>query len=300
MEKNYSFAALLFLSTTGLLAQSWCPPGATWTYESAAWGIEFRSQYSYASDTALLGMNAQKIDVHDLGSNGGGDVIENFYTQFTAWEDSIVWLYDDVTAEPMWDTLYWFAAVPGDRWYPPYAPANCPPMGMMEVVDTAHVLIDGLSLRTWEMAFLDESGGQMSPTFMITERVGSERRVPETLDCMIIIEYFMNTFICYADDEISTGDEPCLLTTSTEEPLIGMENVSIYPNPGSSGFSINGMDGPGATCRILDLQGREVIGSQTLGDQNQINTTSLLPGTYLIDLRTPDGKSRIMNWIKSE
>lgn len=73
-------------------AQSWCPPGATWTYtHSNNWTHEGYARYQYIGDTVIDGNNAQIISMHAAGydfsmqANFSWDQGPYFTTVMEAW-----------------------------------------------------------------------------------------------------------------------------------------------------------------------------------------------------------------------
>ncbi|MBK8228914.1 MAG: hypothetical protein IPK70_17275 [Flavobacteriales bacterium] len=105
---------------TGLShAQNWCPPGATWTYYmQASWG-EGYYDLLYAGDTLLGGELGQKIySSSNFYYVDIGTVMVDppqYYITTRRDTDMVWWWEPDLM---VWDTLYNFGAIPGDRWLP--------------------------------------------------------------------------------------------------------------------------------------------------------------------------------------
>jgi hypothetical protein len=59
-----SFAFPILLLASPCFAQSWCPPGATWTY-NAGMALAGFNRLSYTHDTIIGDFNAQVIDLAD-------------------------------------------------------------------------------------------------------------------------------------------------------------------------------------------------------------------------------------------
>lgn len=97
----------------------------------------------YTGDTLLDGVTGNVIS----SSSNDGPFIDPRY--ITRAEDDVVYIYQDFPEWEisLWDTLIWFGAAPGDRWdnltYVDHS-CECP----YTVVDTGHVEVDGVWLRT--------------------------------------------------------------------------------------------------------------------------------------------------------
>lgn len=113
-------AAGFFLLPQNTHAQSWCPPGATWIYNTSdpMLGVSFEG-FNYVGDTVLDGFVSEHIartgvmtviwGIDTLIISHGPDVV-------TRTEPDIVYYWLPMSQE--WDTLHWFGAVPGDKWTP--------------------------------------------------------------------------------------------------------------------------------------------------------------------------------------
>lgn len=138
-----AFAVLISVTAQ---AQSWCPPGATWTHEYAdALGGYFGVQkVEYVGDTILGGYTAQRLEqTHVVAPSGSTNYASyNSFSLFTRSDSAVVFIWDGVGA---YDTLFWFGAEPGDQWRAPGWPddGNI----VLTVSDTATVDVDGVPLR---------------------------------------------------------------------------------------------------------------------------------------------------------
>lgn len=76
-----------------------------------------------------------------------------------------------------------------------------------------------------------------------------------------------------------------------------LAGLSLWPNPGSSGFSLAGL-GPGKVeLRLLDMQGRAVIGNRLVSDGEMFSTGDLAVGSYVVEVRTGREVYRL-RWVK--
>ena len=262
---------LLALGTIAILqvhAQSWCAPGATWTYNAEMFTDGFR-RMTYTHDTLIDGVSAQIIDLFtttylpqpDTPHWVGPYNAYNSVQWVTRFEDDVVYL----RAAP-WDTLYWFGASVGDYWYPPLiTDTSCSPL---VVTATGTEIVDGLSL-TW----LDVGGVR------VYERLGS------IWDMMM---YCPNWIIdgpmgmrCYSDQDISTNLTPwgCETLATIREQDSGSA-FSMFPNPGVDMVTLSFTDG-GHLVELRDAAGRIVRSEYAHHDQISIEVSSLAPGLYI-------------------
>lgn len=76
-----------------------------------------------------------------------------------------------------------------------------------------------------------------------------------------------------------------------------LAGLSLWPNPGSSGFSLAGL-GPGKVeLRLLDMQGRAVIGNRLVSEGEMFSTGDLAVGSYVVEVRTGREVYRL-RWVK--
>ena len=185
-----TFCFLIMLAgLPAVKAQIWCPPGAEWIMKpDFNLPMSGNSRVYYAGDTVLGGIPGQRLGAETFFVNWGDTVIQNsevatgMVTSSTA-DVVSVWSIDSLT----WDTLFWFSALPGDRWQAPHlhiVPGN--PTEWIEVQDTATVVIDGMPLRQLNVVQVCEGnwppdwGGQITEPVSYThldvyKRQGSNR-----------------------------------------------------------------------------------------------------------------------------
>ncbi len=202
-----------------------------------------------------------------------------------------------------WDTLY-FLGVPGDRWWPRYTDQTCPPLGMIEIQDTGHVIIDGINLRTWDLAYLNEAGQPIpegnpswGDTLGIIEHIGSMPGGPP-MPCTT-----QNWDICgayrlhYSDDLISFPDETfCDITTYISTTGSSSAIVGSYPNPGTDQLTLTGLSSTSHTIEVRDPLGR-LIHTQNMAAGNAIIETSVWPsGTYFVSI--VGSELQFIKWMK--
>jgi len=166
--------------------------------------------------------------------------------------------------------------------------------GMLEVVDTATVIIDGLPLRTWDLTYLDAAGEPIWGAFTVIERLGYPGGFTILPGGCIIIEYG-ESLRCYEDYQIAynapgwTND--CLALSDNVELDPGF--LRPFPNPGTDGFLLELPFGR-RDLTIFDALGRVSRMEQVTGGVVRVDASSLAPGVYLV--RVSDGTSAM--WMK--
>lgn len=285
-------ALFLALIVTPLLAytQSWCPPGATWTYEAGQFLAGFK-RMRYTGDTIVDGYTAQIIDRYSAIQypqpppgpiySGPPEVNYTPVAVITRAEGDVVF----TLREGAWDTLYWFGAVPGQGWTAAHAPdeQDCAPF---IVADTGTYVIDGLALRWIEI----------ESWYRVYERIGS------TWDMFL---YCPNWILdgpmgmrCYSDDEISYQ-----LATEACEQLVGLNDVSApirlgpFPSPGTTHFNLTLPPGL-HTITLFDATGRMVLEQRTSEERPVIGTEHLPAGLYRITVRDVLGGLMSTAWVR--
>lgn len=250
---------------------------------------------TYAGDTVVDGFVGQRItqngmmplpwDPDSMVQTGGPDIV-------TRTEPGSVLLWQEAFME--WDTLYWFSALPGDRWSPGWRYFSgedaCLDGAYVQVVDTGTTLVEGIPLRTLELE-RHRNDGEVDATFTIVERMGNSDEFllfyPPAI-CMVN-EALMN-FSCYADVDLSypTPDLACALSTSIGPLPDAPRNWSVFPNPFLNGFTVHvpGSNAPGEV-QLLDLTGRVLRRLPLSGSSLHVDASDLSAGPYM--LRLVDG-----------
>ncbi len=205
----------------------------------------------------------------------------------------------------VWDTLLWLG-VPGDRWMGDDVDPDCYPLGVVEIQDTGHVIIQGLSLRTWDIARLDQNGdpipetalGNFGDTLGIIERVRwNLSPPPQPCGGGIVVDYFWFTRTHYSDVDISLPEgSTCDIITSTNQPE-GDLPFAIGPNPGTDQVTITGLS-TGTMIRVCDPLGRLIHSTVSFARDAIIPTSAWEVGTYYITVSGSDGPQRSVRWVK--
>lgn len=286
MSRSTQFSFLLI--TAQASAQSWCPPGAEWTYSFAnqqAMGI---TRAWYAGDTLLGGYTAQRIDQTIVAYQGnppfGQPFTQQLQAQHTRMEDGVVHLWN--SGANSYDTLIWFDAVPGDRWQLPHAD-----WAYFDVLDTGTTVVEGIPLRY----LVVEEPIVMGVIDTVRERIGFDYFYIDPLESMLI-DWTTGQLHCYRDEAITEfhgryWPMPCDFTVGMTERIPIASGPS--PNPGTDHFTLQLPSGL-HSIEVFDATGRRVIGETIAGSNTRITTTELSPGLYSVRV---DGNPPL-RWVK--
>lgn len=284
------FAAGSFLFAHNAHAQSWCPPGAKWSYYNSG-SPGTGTVLTFVGDTVIDGFAGQRItqlntfiipwNPDSIIIFGGPDIVTRTEPGMVLW-----WLSQ--TQE--WDTLYWFGAQLGDGWSPGWeqqfpSDDSCSTNAYLQVVDTGAIVVDGVSLRTLVLE-RHLNGSDVDLSFTIMERVGNtwEYFFPDPPYICLINEGLMN-FGCYADDEIRYPPStfPCgsIMAVKEEDHGDGL-SWSVSPVPFGDRFTIRSVIPRNATMFLLDMTGRELLAIPFRGMVLEIDPGQLPAGSYVL------------------
>lgn len=296
---------LLFMAHSN--AQVWGNSGAKWHYKTEGlFSILFTA--SYVEDTTLAGFPSQKIrmtqqPIYPQPGGGTSPGPESEYFRFTRtsgdsvfhWVDSAFYL------------LYDFGANIGDTWEIGVSNGNdpmCDSISIVEVIDTGSMVINGMNLRTLNLA--STPGSQTALGGKAVERIGMIESgyfsflFPSTQMCdtNIIVDYFDMDFLCYEDDNFTTFKE----TSQECDYLLYLGNPNaeisfgIAPNPAEITLNVLGIHGD-ENYEILSLAGQVVLKDSFLSGK-QIDLQTLEPGHYFIRIEKADSKVETHHFVK--
>jgi hypothetical protein len=298
MQKNTLPLILAACSILPVQAQLWCLPGAEWSANLFGLAMDGCETAVYVGDTVFEGRTAQHIAVTDIVMNylyPPQDTVQ--WNLYTSVQDSMVFQWTDTEG---WDTLFWFNAVPGDRWYPPGMPILASELcNAVQVTDTSQVDINGYSLRKLTCAFLDQSGAITSFTFNITERLGTGSMHFPSGACVTDEgawgpHTYMDAAFPLWDNGTGSGCDQ--FSGITDSPMAS--DLSVFPNPGTDILQIEtGTKGAMNVC-MRDALGRVVLNASGATGSLELSSASLLPGIYFIAVNTAKGP-RTVKWVKS-
>ena len=287
----------LVLAPVFAFAQSWCPPGATWTYGFDAFGSYGFEQYTYEGDTLLGGLTGQRIDLRVGMSSYLND--EQEVSMYPA--SLITGLQNDVVMQwsntyQSWDTLFWLGADLGHVFHRPFANTDeCDPLDIFVVSDTATIVLDGLPLRRWTIdRYWD---GIAYGALQFTERIGWEWSMLPFPVCMAVDG--PAGMRCYSDGEINASFFLFGCTTR-----VGMDEtphqrtIHVFPNPGNQEVTIQLPVGT-HHIELFDAVGRAVFQRTVTAQLSTMSTRDLAVGTYFIQVSDGEGTTRRASWVKA-
>lgn len=286
---------LCFAHPVLLWCQSWIQPEATWhhSYGDANSGVFGYVITTVQGDTLLNDTLALRLD----GVLHGYSVqTQQFFTQqistitTSGTEDlALAW------TGSAFDTLFHFAAVPGDRWQPPGALPGDPEL---TVLDTGHTAVDGEWLRYLVMD-LGPLSNQPSPDTLF-QRLGCLNGYLDVWNSFLVDGGF-GRLRCYSDIDMSysADDTPCDLILKADNAPPSAQRISVYPNPGQQFVwfeNLSPNDRP--RLRVIDMRGVPVL-EKTLTDVGGgIDLSDLASGCYSLQLIANDGQYNLVRWVK--
>jgi hypothetical protein len=300
MRKTTTLALIV---ATGLAhAQVWCPAGAVWNYNLMSFMVEGCETRTYVGDTVIDGRIAQRITVSSLVMNYMTNQTESYQSEvYTSVEPGIVLLWNSM-GNSGWDTLYWFSAVPGDRWYPPGADDLCSgqePSGVLEVADTGSVIVSGLPLRYVDVSYVDQFGEAGIDPFRITERLGAPLMFIPPGGCFV--SEAGGGLRTYVDDSFPAFDsgeaDLCDLITVLADTVPAL-NDAIIPNPGTEQFTVPLAPWEVSTVSVIDAAGRIILHNISINGTITIDASTWSSGVFQVLVRDDHGKVRNLRWIK--
>ena len=264
---------------------TFAPVGAKWTYLQGIWsGPDTNlAVLEVVSDTIIDGRVCSMLHV-DQGWFG----CHEFVQYFTESNDSL--FYYDVESDQFHLLFRWNANI-GETWSTPVAQASYLDTLDWAVLDTGHVVIDGLQLRTVEIIvdprqFLlySESWG------WITERLGGIVAPFTWILGACDAESFQG-LRCYEDPDISWLNPQfpqCELSTSISEAAL-LPTINWSPSVLQAGTpcTLTSTDVRVARLEALDASGRRVISVVAASGHAVVQFAD--PGCYVLRWETSGG-----------
>lgn len=259
-------------------AQSWAPAGAQWTYkQGSCCGPDTNlAVISAVGDTLIDGRTCTKLAVEE-GWFGCYAFLE-----FFAESNDSLFHYDTSTGE--FQLLFRWNALPGDTWYTAISDGSTLNDTLdWTVLDTGSVVIDGMTLRTWDVQALTRYFLFEAPIGFVTERLGPFGSPFTWVNSVCDGETFLQ-LRCYEDNDL-TWQNPavpqCGIATHVAEEQ-GRSVFGMGPNPVSAGGTVHielAQPAP-ARLHVRDASGREVLHA-TLSD-GRTSFALTTPGIYLV------------------
>lgn len=298
--------SLLLLAVMPVIAsaQSWCPPGATWKTTIGPSLSSGQLTRAYAGDTVLGGLAAQRIETTGYQVYNQ-DTIELQYSNYTSTQGQTVflWVQSFFLPTPQWDTLLRYDAQIGDHWFPPGSDFYCSQssiQGSLQVQDTGHIVVDGHTIKYWEVAYLDFFGMPEFNTGRYYERLGYMGGLVPLGGSCVIADYG-EIINCYTDVDLSylnaqyPGECDISLSTLTSRD---QPTHLPFPNPGLDHFFVDLPSAGMHTIEVWDAMGRCVLRVRRTDGQARIDTGTLDRGVYTVQVTDNQGAFGSSIWLK--
>jgi hypothetical protein len=142
---------------------------------------------------------------------------------------------------------------------------------------------DNYILRTWEWVDLEPLGRVDSLVFTLRSTDNSS--------------FGMNTPAYFCMDDFTTYETFDTTTPTTSVATATAATIKMYPNPATNILYLD-VDGAAAEqITVIDMAGNTVATMNNLSSHNEINTASLAPGVYLLQV-TGKGRHARMKFQK--
>lgn len=317
MKKLFTSVFFLFCLYYLLPAQNFVPLGATWHHTGIAFG-PFWEKTVYEKDTLTSdGRSCMKLSFlrQNFGTDGPGMPYypsgqDHSYRLFYQSGDT---LYErSVSGE--YSVFFVLNGSIGDTWetQPPIIESQtCTLYNRTRIIDTGTVVINGRSLRYWDIG--PETGSFISMEGRLIEQFGIYVRSfyskihsgPGAGNCsQSIFEDVQINFSCFESDSLG-------FYSITQWPYSECEfnfsvnaaqnpDIRIFPNPATDHVQVE-MATPGMyTVRVLDLQGRTLALPASVENKGRIPFGIYKPGVYLLEISAPGGMRNLYKVLKSE
>ncbi len=193
------FAALA-TSTVDISAQVFCTPNSVWHHDKGGFMYFGYDRLEYTGDTVVEGRSCHRLETTGMldGTWWGQGVFETVDTDIFIHVDGDLVL----THEQTWDTLYNFAATPGQYWGIPdlWPEMGCSLDARVMVLDTGHLVLDGLSLKFLSVDLIYDEVNSIRDT--IVERIGALHSSIR-LRSVCITDSGYGALRCFQDDVLS-------------------------------------------------------------------------------------------------
>ena len=283
-----------FLPATG---QTWCPPGAVWEYNWSGGPSSGCQVRTYVADTVIDGFDCQRIEVIDIIYDFIDDEVDTIESLVHTRSANGVVL-QQIGVDLYWDTLYWFTAPVGSRWYPPGVGDGCGgSAGMVEVLSIQEEVINGLSLEVRTLGQLGEDGTVMFEGPDMIERLGTAlMSIPHTC---LFGDGFGST-VRYRDDlweGFDSGETSnCDRFPNSLRELQGAQLHRLSFGPDGRTLTIQAAGGSGGLYALYDVHGKSIQHGRYSGAGTTIGLGELTPAMYLARLTTNSGQQEVVKF----
>ncbi len=144
---------------------------------------------------------------------------------------------------------------------------------------------------------LDPDGNLNEGTIQVLKVIANQCPL-EIGDAVYVAKNILKSF----GIEVNEDAGNCAIRATTNIAVIKPElnNVLVYPNPGSATVEIDiPLDQNGSASLVIsDMLGNAKISKDIFAGHNQINTTNLLAGIYVFTVDLKNGSKKSISWIK--
>jgi hypothetical protein len=290
MKSSLLVFALVFSSLS--FAQNWAPAGAKWHYTY----IGFSSGYveiANVGDTIIAGQTCQKLQKTFNGLQFGvTPTTYIFDTSYTYENNGVVYILE----QNQWKTLYNFNAAVGEHWAMAPLPefGGCTENSQLKVLATGTKVINAQTLKYLVVDFCNPDLTSQGFQDTIIEKIGftGSYMLPFDMCTMAFDGNEGGPFRCYSDDNFSTYKP---FYANDCEFLVGLDEnqmieLTIYPNPSASKFTIEAPLETGQVIALYNLNGQQEFKQDILNSGlSQTLEINLAPGMYVIHLMGQEG-----------
>lgn len=298
-------AILLFIfSLQTVFAQTWCAPGAKWTYGySDAGGYTGYVEVVFSGDTIINSINCKRLLKTKYVKSYFSSTIEmyNLGSEITYEQDSIV--YIRVNNNNYFDTLYNFKASIGDHWTMIRRPSQCDSTSNITVIDTGTISINSSPLKFIVVNLhFDSNFPNIDYQDTIIEKIGiiGSYFLPADFCSAALDGHEGGGFRCYNDDNFNIYKphytKECDFITEINE-IEKEESINIYPNPASDLITItaNNLFGKIKSIEWYNSFGQLILVTK---QTNPIDIKELPNGLYFLKVRNNEGRTGITKFLK--
>lgn len=281
--KKLFFLVFVFYSITSS-AQVWCLPGAQWHYDYGFFAATGYVNLRYISDTVYEGKNCHKLTEHLHTVDQSNWNVYDAYTDYFSYDSGgIVFAFDYYNS--IWDTLFNFNAVPGNRWHLFLGNSNA----YVEVIDTGTNSVQGYDLKWLTINYSPNLLGNFADT--IYERIGCVGFNYPFISSVLSTDPGIMVFCNYSDSVFTDyvyPDTYCQYMPDGIDELNEIHKVNVYPNPSTGKLGMKFENEIPLSFEILDITGRICKTEILLENEVISNLEALNPGFYFLRFQFKD------------
>lgn len=281
-------------------AQMWCPPGAVWEDNITNWAGQGCQTRRHIGDTLVDGFSCEHIEiVTTIQYSFNGTIHSTWGSTLTREANGVVFQQVVIGSERWWDTLYWFTAPIGARWYPPGIGelGACNGFaGMVEVLSITEQVINGLALEVRTLGVLDVDGEVIGEVLEMTERIGTPLMfIPNT--CNVLGQ--SGNSLRYSDDLwagfYSEETSNCARFNSVHE-IHDTQQHTLSFAPDARTLRIHVQGGNGGLYTLHDVRGNVLQEGRYTEGTTTVHVGQLPTAIYLMRLTSSTGEHKVLKF----